>query len=275
MKTFVKNIFLIILFLTISNFSKSQYSDLFDKNEYIYGSDTLRYRLYIPEPIKNVFHFESVLKKNLLLPVENSTKYPIILFLHGSGERGNDNNVQLTYIDSVFAKEKLQSENPCFILAPQCQIDKRWVDVDWDLPNHTTPENPSTPLKLANLLLDSLLQFYPIDKNRIYITGLSMGGYGTWDFISRYPDKFAAAIPICGGGDQNMAAIISGVPIWCFHGAKDKLVPAFRSQNMINAIKAVGGNPIYTEYPDLGHLCWSTAYSTPELFTWLFSQSKK
>lgn len=253
----------------------SQYNNLFGKYEFLFNSDTLKYRLFIPTELTDEFHFEKVLKDNLLIPLDGTKKYPIIVFLHGSGERGSDNELQLTYIDSVFANEKIQKDNPCFVLAPQCPAEKRWVEVDWNLDSHIMPEKPSVPLNLTYLLIDSLLKILPVDKNRIYITGLSMGGYGTWDLISRYPDKFAAAIPICGGGDENMATKIAEIPIWCFHGGKDKVVKTIRSQNMINAIKNAGGNPKYTEYPDLGHLCWNRAYSTGELYIWLFSQSKK
>lgn len=267
---------LICLFvlLTINVFSQSTYSEKFEKYEFTINSDTLLYRLFYPEQMKENYHFENVLHENLFLNIDKGKKFPLILFLHGAGERGSDNMKQLTYIDSVFANKNLQNENPCFVLAPQCPQANRWVEVDWKLDNHNIPEKPSKDLELVNLLIDSLIEILPIDKSRIYITGLSMGGFGTWDFIARYPEKFAAAVPICGGGDEKTASSISQIPIWCFHGSKDKVVKVERSRNMIDAIKDSGGNPKYTEYQDLGHLCWSRAYSEEELFKWLFIQKR-
>lgn len=194
--------------------------------------------------------------------------------MHGAGERGNNNEIQLTHIDVVFGSEDFRRDFPCFILLPQCAENNRWVEVDWDLPSHTIPQSMSVPLKLTMTVLLRTIHKYNIDTNRIYVTGLSMGGYGTWDIIARFPEIFAAAVPICGGGDENTAEIIYDIPIWAFHGAKDRLVPVSRTQNMINAIKAQGGTPKYTEFPDLGHLSWNAAYATEGLWEWLFSQKK-
>lgn len=118
-------------------------------------------------------------------------------------------------------------------------------------------------------------EFPQIDPDRLYITGLSMGGFGTWDAIQRKPDLFAAAVPICGGGDVSKASHITKIPIWVFHGAEDNLVNPKWSRDMVEAIKRAGGNPKYTEYPGVGHHSWVPAYSDPELFEWLFSQKKK
>ena len=202
-------------------------------------------------------------------------KYPVILFLHGAGERGNDNEIQLTHIDKVFGTEAFRQKYPCFVIVPQCPAEKRWVDVDWNLPSHSQPKEMSEPMKLAISVLYSVILNYRIDSQRVYIVGLSMGGYGTWDLIARFPELFAAAVPICGGGDENTASKIKHIPIWAFHGAKDKAVPVARSRNMINAIKEAGGNPKYSEYPELGHLVWDTAFSSSELWEWLFLQVRK
>src|SRR5207244_7702516 len=121
----------------------------------------------------------------------------------------------------------------------------------------------------------ALQKEFSIDPKRLYITGLSMGGYGTWDLISRHPELFAAAAPICGGGDEDQAEKIAKLPIWIFHGAKDQAVPVERSRNMVTALKKAGGEPKYTEYPDVGHDSWVRAYKDPELFAWLFAQKKK
>jgi predicted peptidase len=133
-------------------------------------------------------------------------------------------------------------------------------------------EKASVPMNLTMDLLEKLIHKYPIDKKRIYVTGLSMGGFGAWDMICRYPGKFAAAIPICGGGDTGKAQLLVNTPIWAFHGSNDKVVKVILSRNMINAIKANGGNPKYTEYKGVGHDCWINAYKEKGLLEWLFGQ---
>jgi len=138
-----------------------------------------------------------------------------------------------------------------------------------------TPEGQLTAALSATLkVVDTVRKEFPIDDKRIYITGLSMGGYGTWDLIARHPKIFAAAIPVCGGADESTAPTIKDLPIWCFHGAADPTVPPQRSQNMIAALKAAGGQPKYTEYPGVGHNSWDKAYAEPDLPTWLFAQHR-
>lgn len=201
-------------------------------------------------------------------------RLPLVIFLHGAGERGNDNEKQLTHAAEVFTDPKTQEQFPAYVIAPQCAENHRWVEVDWNLSEHDMPRNISKYAGLTMNLVDWLIEGLPIDTNRIYITGLSMGGYGTWDLIARFPDKFAAAVPVCGGGDVNQASKISHISIWVFHGAKDKVVIPERSRSMVKAIKEAGGNPKYTEYPNLGHFSWDAAYNEPKLLPWLFSQSK-
>lgn len=235
----------------------SQEDTLYKKKEFINNSgDTLLYRMLEPGP--------DCLKK-----------YPLVIFLHGAGERGNDNEKQLVHGTKLFSGKQNMIDFPCFVIAPQCPENKRWVEVSWSLPKHDMPVMISEPLGLTMELINQMILKYPIDTNRIYITGLSMGGFGTWDLISRYPEKFAAAIPICGGGDEKQAKNMVDIPIRAFHGTKDKVVQVARSRNMINAIKKEGGNPLYTEYPTLGHLCWNKAYSEPGLLKWMFSQTKE
>jgi predicted peptidase len=136
-------------------------------------------------------------------------------------------------------------------------------------------EKPAEAMRMVLELVGALqMEYSQIDPKRIYVTGLSMGGFGTWDVIQRKPDLFAAAVPICGGGDVSKAEKIALIPIWAFHGAEDLLVLPKWSRDMINAIRKAGGNPKYTEYPGVGHQSWIKAYSEPELFIWLFSQKK-
>jgi predicted peptidase len=212
----------------------------------------------------------------LLKPADydRSKKYPLVVFLHGAGERGDDNAKQLKHGMGDFAADAAMKKHPAFVMAPQCPSGQKWVDVDWSAPSHTLPEKPSPALAATLNAIAALQNEFAIDPQRIYITGLSMGGYGVWDALARRPELFAAAIPICGGGDPAMAKQIMSVPLWAFHGAEDKSVPVHRSREMIEAIKATGGHPKYTEYPGVGHDSWTQTYSNPELHTWLFAQRK-
>jgi predicted peptidase len=219
----------------------------------------------------------STLPYRLLIPKKQGTggTYPLVLFLHGSDERGTDNSKQLYAGLNIFADQKTMDRYPCFIVAPQCPKDMKWVDVDWKAERHKMSDSPTPALAMAIELVEELEKKFPIDRKRIYITGYSMGGFGTWDAIERRPDLFAAAVPVCGGGDETRAARISDVPMWAFHGALDQIVKVDRSRNMINAVVRAGGVPRYTEYPLINHFSWGLAYSDPRTFEWLFSQKNK
>jgi predicted peptidase len=201
-------------------------------------------------------------------------KYPLILFLHGAGERGDDNQKQLAHPDVLhWVREKYAKEHPSFLVAPQCPAGAKWVDVNWwQVPHHQTPPQPAEPMRLTMELLDALQKEFSIDPDRIYVTGLSMGGYGTFDLLVRRPNYFAAAVPLCGGADDSRAKDFAHVPIWIFHGAQDKAVPVVRSRSVVEALRKAGGQPRYTEYPDEGHAIWKRVYADPELARWLFSQ---
>lgn len=219
--------------------------------------DTLRYRLLKPVQIE---------KKEL---------YPLIIFLHGSGERGNDNQKQLIHGTWLFQQKDNLAEYPAYVMAPQCPEGERWVEAPWDKKTLRMPDEPSKSLSLVMEMMDILINTYPIDTERIYVTGLSMGGYGTWDLICRHPERFAAAVPICGGGDTGCAEFIKDIPLWAFHSADDPVVPVEQTRNIIAAIRSVGGNPNYTEYTHAGHGSWKPAYEEPELMPWLFAQKRK
>jgi predicted peptidase len=151
-------------------------------------------------------------------------------------------------------------------------FDFRWANMDWAAAKGSMGKDPSIPMKLTMDVLEQLRKELPVDDKRMYVTGLSMGGYGTWDLIARKPNQFAAAVPVCGGADESTAPALKQIPIWCFHGGADPTVKPERSRNMIAALKAAGGNPKYTEYPGVGHNSWDKAYSEPELPKWLFAQ---
>ncbi len=199
--------------------------------------------------------------------------YPLVLFFHGAGERGDDNEKQLVHGVGPLLKYTYDNELELFLIAPQCPKGKRWCEVDWGLDEHTIPEQMSDPMTLTTGLLDDALATLPVDKNRVYVTGLSMGGFGTWDLISRRPETFAAAIPVCGGADLAMAPKLVGLPIWAFHGDKDTVVKTHRSRDMISAITKAGGSPHYTECENVGHGSWGPAYNDTKALGWFFAQT--
>ncbi|MBT8037369.1 MAG: prolyl oligopeptidase family serine peptidase [Verrucomicrobiae bacterium] len=210
------------------------------------------------------------------LPPKSNTikKHPLVLLFHGAGERGNDNDKQLTHgAQDVLAYTKKNHSN-AIIVAPQCPSGEKWVNTPWGADAHTMPKEPSAAMLLTLALLQDLQASHSIDTSRIYVTGLSMGGFGTWDIIQRMPDTFAAAMPVCGGGDTDMANAIKHVPIWAFHGGADKVVKVKRSQDMVAALLNVGGNIKYTEYKGVGHNSWGRTYADEKALKWLFAQKK-
>jgi poly(3-hydroxybutyrate) depolymerase/lysophospholipase L1-like esterase len=203
---------------------------------------------------------------------DSAKKYPLVLVLHGSGERGQDNEAQLKYGAALFLKPEAREKFACFVVVPQCPPNQKWADVDWSSDTPVQPEKVSEPMSHVLGALDGLEKEFNIDRDRLYVTGLSMGGYGTWDLITRSPAKWAAAAPICGGGDKTKAARAKDVPIWAFHGVVDKSVKVARTQEMIAAIDAAGGHPLYSEYPYVGHNSWTLAFDEPEFLPWMFAQ---
>jgi len=212
----------------------------------------------------------------LLKPLnyDKATKYPLVVFLHGSGERGSDNAKQIGYIAGLTTNKELREKFPCFVIAPQCPDEKKWVEMPWDGITGDAPKETSPVQQSLLGALDSLAKEFSLDPDRLYITGLSMGGYGTWDLITRFPDKWAAAIPICGGGDKARAGLAKPVPVWAFHGADDTVVLPVRTQDMVDGLRAAGGRASYTLYPAVSHDAWIQAYSEPNLLPWLFAQKR-
>ncbi len=215
------------------------------------------------------------LNYRLLTPAPSgATKFALVVFLHGAGERGDDNTAQLVHGVREFVKNR--STYPCYLIAPQCPANSSWARIRRAEggPKSDAGE-ATTPLRLTLELIDQMIKQEPIDTDRIYITGLSMGGFGTWHALALRPDFFAAAVPICGGADLSTAEKIKNVPVWVFHGDKDASVPVARSREMVEALKKAGGSPKYTEYPGVGHNSWDKAYADPELMKWLFAQKRK
>lgn len=212
----------------------------------------------------------------LLKPVEikEGQKYPLVLFLHGAGERGTDNEKPLVHGMQTFLDGEFRKQHPCFVVVPQCPDESMWVDIPWTTPQPVMPKNPNLNHTLVLGLLDTLLKELPVDPSRQYITGLSMGGFGTFEMIIRHPERFAAAAPVCAGTDLTRVIVAKDVPLWLFHGAMDTTVKVERSREIVETLKKAGGTPRYTEYPDVAHDSWNKAYATPELYEWLFAQKR-
>ncbi len=239
-------------------------SERFEAHTHTRGERVMPYRLFIPA-------------------VEPGKTYPLVIFLHGAGGRGDDNVKQYTggnrFGTHIWAMPQNQAKYPCFILAPQTEA--AWYAHDGHggrmAPN---PEEPGTGLTAVAAtvieIIDQLTADYPIDRDRLILTGQSMGGGGTWYLLSRRPHMFAAAVPVCGvWTERTLAAEIAHVPVWVFHGNQDQSVPVARSRGMVQALQAAGGSVAYTEYPGVGHASWNFAYTEPVLVPWAMSQRRQ
>ena len=215
----------------------------------------------------------------LFTPQEMSGEsLPLVVCMHGAGGRGSDNRTQITdtwWAPNVLVSGEHQAKHPCFVLMPQCAKGKRWVDYKWDHGSYKVSAKPETSELAAVAALVKVLAAKPeVDASRIYITGMSMGGYGTWDLLARYPDVFAAAVPICGAGDTSSVEGFKKVAVWVYHGAEDAVVPVSGSRDMVAALKAVGSRVKYTEFPRVKHNSWQLCWKDEKLVPWLFAQRK-
>ena len=260
--SFVKNgrsrTILLLVGCCISALVQAQSSSRFSVNKFTgTKGDSLNYRLLYPDS-------------------DPQRKYPLVIFLHGSGERGNDNEAQLKWGVQSFATDQNMLLHPALVIAPQCPEGQGWSNFS-EKDNTTNLQllpNASRPMELVVELIKQLVKTMPVDTNRIYITGLSMGGYGTYDALARYPNLFAAAIPVCGGGDVSKASTIAKIPTWIVHGADDPAVSPLYALNMFTALTKAGAHPGFTQYPEVGHFSWIGAYSDPLIIEWLFRQHK-
>ena len=218
--------------------------------------ETLPYRLLKPKPYR-----------------KNRT-YPLVVFLHGMGERGSDNLAQLDNgVSELFASDAARADFPAVVIAPQCPDGEDSQVASW---SNWEPDKPAitVPTRLVLEIVEAVRKEFPIDPSRLYIGGLSMGGFGTWAIITENPDLFAAAFPICGGGDPAKAPRVAKLPLWVFHGAKDTVVDPDQSRRMVRAIQEAGGSPGFSEYPEVGHNSWTNAFHEPALLAWLFAQKR-
>lgn len=261
---YMKNLtFMIVLFCCCKAFSQDL--SLYQKREYKNGTgQVLPYRILYPDNY------------------DKSKKYPVILFLHGAGERGNDNEKQLVHGAKLFLADSNRKNFPCFVIFPQCPAESAWSSVKVD--RSTTPVTfsfdytvtPNWPLVSAIEMLKQTVGSESIDKSRIYITGLSMGGMGTFEAVYRNPDLFAAAMPICGGGDTvHYNKTIHKTSFWIFHGAADAVVSVKESQAMVNKLNSLDADVTYTEYPGVNHNSWDNAFAEATYISWMFSHQRK
>ena len=211
------------------------------------------------------------------LEIEKDKKYPLVFFLHGAGERGNDVEKLLPHLPTQMSSPVWQNKFPCFMIIPQCRADRLWMNQHWSEKEFKPlDEKPNEQMQMAIDVLDKSLKSLPVDLNRVYLTGLSMGGFGSWELAMRRPEVFAALAPACGGGDESKAALLKDIPIWTAHGDADRVVWPDRTRRMVKAVKAAGGNVKYTEYKGVGHNSWTPFHSDPEgVIPWMFEQVRK
>jgi len=207
--------------------------------------------------------------------LEPGKTYPLVLFLHGAGERGTDNSAQLKHGVTPILEGADKLKQPCFLIAPQCPPDRWWAPINHETMRLSEADKPNALLDAVLALVDSTIKTQPVDAKRFYVTGLSMGGFATWDLLGRVPGRIAAAVPICGGGDPAQAAKFKDVPLHAFHGEADPVVPVRATREMIDALEKVGGKPAATYYPGVAHDSWTQTYNDPELIRWMFDQRQK
>jgi predicted peptidase len=250
-----------LLIFFVFNISISQNESIFLHKQFIDGNDTLNYRLLIPKNLK---------KKG---------KYPLHLFLHGIGERGNDNMSQLTHGGTLFLEKTNRENYNSWVLFPQCSANDRWANLktdSWDVNFKGTMTKPNKSLQLVIRLMDQFIEKKQVDKQRIYVSGLSMGGMGTFEILYRRPNMFAAATPICGNGSTAFASLYAKkVSLWIFHGSDDKVVSPKYSLDMVTAIIESGGSPKMTLYENVGHGSWDNAFAEKNYLKWIYSKVKK
>jgi predicted peptidase len=259
--------FLFLVLMAIGGNSFSQDFNLYQKKLLLAGTDTLPYRILFPENY-------------------DATKaYPLVLFLHGAGERGNNNEAQLTHGAKLFLQQNIRQQFPAIVVFPQCPANSFWSHVQWVYDSSTNKRNfifpeeaePTYAMLMLMQLMRQLNKDYKLKTDRQYVMGLSMGGMGTFELVKRMPNTFAAAIPICGGGNTANAKYMKHTAFWIHHGEVDAVVPVQLSRDMAMALQQfyTTSDMQLTLYPGVNHNSWDNAFADPQLLPWLFSQKKK
>ena len=258
MRTRSTSLFLLLL---TSVLATAQWQQKYEYKTVVEGQDTLRYRIMYP--------------KNF----DESQSYPVVLFLHGAGERGNDNEKQLVHGAKLFANDSIMEKFPAIVLFPQCPTENYWSSVDVDRSSYPITlkfkydEGATKPMEMVMSLLDNTVNEPFVDKSKVYVIGLSMGGMGTFEILYRKPNTFAAAIPICGAGNpESVGKYATKTPLWVFHGSQDNVVNPVWSIEMVSALLKAGAYPKFTLYDFANHNSWDPAFAEPDLLPWLFSK---
>lgn len=259
----IKSFSFILLLVLIGKLLPAQDLSIYEKHFFINKQDTLPYRLLLPQNY------------------DPHKTYPLILFLHGSGERGNDNAAQLVHGGVFFLRDSIRKNYPAIIVFPQCATEEYWVKLTEQndslgkgLYNYETAGKPTTSLGLVQLLVKDIIKKYAVQKKQLYVGGLSMGGMGTFEMVRRSPKLFAAAFVICGGADISIAPQLKNVHWWIFHGDKDEAVNPLYAVTMVKALQQINVPIKYTLYPNVGHNSWDNVFVEPDFIPWLFSNKK-
>jgi predicted peptidase len=260
----MKSVFIFLLFFLTSITGAAQDFSLYQKKYFVDPKgDTLPYRILYPD------HYDQ------------TKKYPLILFLHGGGERGKDNEKQLVHGARLFIDSAVRKEFPAIVIAPQCPADSYWASVKFERTKYPLDldfnyQYPITKgLRLAIALTNQIIKKEKVDTKKVYITGLSMGGMGSLEAVYRYPKLFAAAAVVCGGGDvKAYSKKQTKTAFWLFHGDADSVVPVKHSREMFERLKELKADANYTEYERVDHNSWDTAYAPPAFLEWMFSKHK-
>lgn len=266
-------------------YSQSKYKDvryvdyLLESGDYGPGINRRYYLTRIFEAHTYVAADETVIPYRLYVPYDydESKEYPVLLFLHGAGERGMDNEGNLYHMfETLFSMENSPFWD-CIIIAPQCPGGEQWVDTPWKQGGYRVNEvEESNELKAVLQILRLVENTFPTDTDRYYVTGLSMGGFGAWDLIMRHPEMFAAAVPICGGGDYTQAYKLVDMPIYTLHDTGDREVPNSGTLEMVETLRLLGSQVLnYIELNNNTHNAWDPAANNPEIWEWLFKQTRE
>ncbi len=260
----MKKLFYLLFSVVVFNIAYSQEFSAYEKKEFSNAVGSLPYRILYPENY-----------------TPNKT-YPLIVFLHGSGERGNDNEAQLKHGGSMFLRDSIRKKYPAIVIFPQCPADSFWTPVVWHWDSvlnkrvfDYVPGTPATALVLVKDLITQMITSKKADAKRIYLGGLSLGGFGSFAFAASYPKLLAAAFPICGGGSTTITnSYNKKVAWWLFHGDKDGVIPVSFSRDLFKKMQSKHLSVKYTEYPGVEHNSWENMFMEKEFFAWLFSKKR-